>query len=228
MLIYARGRCTVISRQRVHATAANLRLQPCWSVRCGDPPADRPHARSVQVLSGQKVIEVEGGKIPVRLEVQHLSFSAHADAKGIMQLIKQCDAKAVVLVHGEKKKMGFLSNKIKKELGVDCFFPANGALPPRYPPPTGCGNEMPESSPRAPIGRYPVGFCPRFLLLGENIEIQTASSIPIKMSKAVMKRAGDAPEARQLRHFGRSFLTHFSALMSARVYALLGPMLIGC
>lgn len=107
-----------------------------------------------KVLSGQKVIEVEGGKIPVRLEVQHLSFSAHADAKGIMQLIKQCDAKAVVLVHGEKKKMGFLSNKIKKELGVDCFFPANG----------------------------------------ENIEIQTASSIPIKMSKAVMKRAGDAPE----------------------------------
>jgi len=104
-----------------------------------------------QVLSGQKVIEVEGGKIPVRLEVQHLSFSAHADAKGIMQLIKQCDAKNVVLVHGEKKKMGFLSNKIKKELGVDCFFPANGAVLSCQPL---SGRLRPSSPPRALTVRF--------------------------------------------------------------------------
>ena len=112
-----------------------------------------------QVLSGQKVIEVEGGKIPVRLEVQHLSFSAHADAKGIMQLIKQCDAKNVVLVHGEKKKMGFLSNKIKKELGVDCFFPANGAVPSCQPPFRQAAPPVAprDCSPRASIGPDPVG-----------------------------------------------------------------------
>eukprot|EP00041_Stephanoeca_diplocostata_P036743 m.1352848 g.1352848 ORF g.1352848 m.1352848 type:complete len:511 (-) comp24927_c0_seq10:98-1630(-) len=80
-----------------------------------------------KVLAGHKSIEVPGGmKIPVNLSVQHLSFSAHADAKGIMQLISQSGAKNVILVHGERKKMGFLSGKIEKELGVKCYFPANG------------------------------------------------------------------------------------------------------
>lgn len=102
-----------------------------------------------KVLAGAKSITVDSGAtIPVRLQVQYLSFSAHADAKGIMQLIKQCEAKNVVLVHGEKQKMGFLSDKIKKELGVDCFFPANG----------------------------------------QNIEIQTSSAIPIKVSSSTIKR----------------------------------------
>lgn len=80
-----------------------------------------------KVLSGAKVIEMEGSPpIHVRLAVEYLSFSAHADAKGIMQLIKQADAQNVVLVHGEKKKMDFLATKINKELGRPCYFPANG------------------------------------------------------------------------------------------------------
>ena len=86
-----------------------------------------PGTVGAKVLAGKKRIEVEGGAaIDVNLSVENLSFSAHADAKGIMQLIRQCDAKNVVLVHGEKKKMGFLAGRIKKELGVDCFYPANG------------------------------------------------------------------------------------------------------
>jgi hypothetical protein len=43
--------------------------------------------------------------IDVRCEVKSLSFSAHADAKGILQLIKQAEPKNVMLVHGEKGKM---------------------------------------------------------------------------------------------------------------------------
>ena len=34
-----------------------------------------------------------------------MSFSAHADAKGIMNLIKNIDPENVMLVHGEKSKM---------------------------------------------------------------------------------------------------------------------------
>mmetsp|Transcript_10471 Transcript_10471/g.26898 ORF Transcript_10471/g.26898 Transcript_10471/m.26898 type:complete len:681 (+) Transcript_10471:291-2333(+) len=80
-----------------------------------------------KVLSGAKVIEMEGSPpIHVRLSVEYLSFSAHADAKGIMQLIKQADAQNVVLVHGEARKMGFLAKKINKELGRPCYYPANG------------------------------------------------------------------------------------------------------
>jgi Cft2 family RNA processing exonuclease len=37
--------------------------------------------------------------------VKNLSFSAHADAKGIMQLIKMSQPANVILVHGEKGKM---------------------------------------------------------------------------------------------------------------------------
>lgn len=44
-----------------------------------------------------------------------MSFSAHADAKGIMQLISNCEPKNVVLVHGEAGKMDFLRNQIIKE-----------------------------------------------------------------------------------------------------------------
>lgn len=62
----------------------------------------------------------------MNLQVKHLSFSAHADAKGIMQLIRQCEPKNVVLVHGEKSKMGFLKEKIIQEFGIPCFDPPNG------------------------------------------------------------------------------------------------------
>ena len=43
--------------------------------------------------------------------------SAHADAKGIMQLVRQCEPKNVLLVHGEAGKMEFLKNKITQEFG---------------------------------------------------------------------------------------------------------------
>ena len=47
-----------------------------------------------------------------------MSFSAHADAKGIMQLIRNCEPKNVVLVHGENLKMDFLREQIMKEFSI--------------------------------------------------------------------------------------------------------------
>lgn len=55
-----------------------------------------------------------------------MSFSAHADAKGIMQLIQYCEPKNVMLVHGEGEKMNFLKEQIRNELNLDCYCPANG------------------------------------------------------------------------------------------------------
>lgn len=51
------------------------------------------------------------------MSVQYMSFSAHADAKGIMQLVRQCEPRNVMLVHGEAVKMEFLSKKIHEEFG---------------------------------------------------------------------------------------------------------------
>ncbi|KAK3828330.1 MAG: beta-lactamase-like protein [Benniella sp.] len=80
-----------------------------------------------KVLAGEKKIQIDAfTSVDVNLQVKNLSFSAHADAKGIMQLIRQCEAKNVVLVHGEKSSMGFLKSRIMSEFGIPCFDPANG------------------------------------------------------------------------------------------------------
>ncbi|KAI8868463.1 Metallo-hydrolase/oxidoreductase [Ramicandelaber brevisporus] len=79
------------------------------------------------VLQGVNPIKLDQfNVIQVNLKVECLSFSAHADAKGIMQLIRQSGARHVVLVHGEKQKMGFLQGKIEREFGIPCSYPANG------------------------------------------------------------------------------------------------------
>jgi predicted metal-dependent RNase len=52
------------------------------------------------------------------LQIQHLSFSAHTDAKGILDLVKHVAPRNVVLVHGEKPKMVILKKKISSDLGT--------------------------------------------------------------------------------------------------------------
>ena len=80
-----------------------------------------------KVLNGAKKIEFENRQVvEVKMSVQYMSFSAHADAKGIMQLIQYCEPKNVMLVHGEAAKMEFLKEKIKKEFDLECYMPANG------------------------------------------------------------------------------------------------------
>lgn len=63
----------------------------------------------------------------VELQVRYLSFSAHADARGILQLIRQADPQNVCLVHGEKEKMALLCQKVESDLKIPCFYPGNGA-----------------------------------------------------------------------------------------------------
>ena len=70
-----------------------------------------------KILNGVKKIEFENRQtVDVRLSVEYMSFSAHADAKGIMQLIRHCEPKNVMLVHGEALKMEFLKQKIMQVL----------------------------------------------------------------------------------------------------------------
>ncbi|GAM27399.1 hypothetical protein SAMD00019534_105740, partial [Acytostelium subglobosum LB1] len=77
--------------------------------------------------SGPQTVEIDKKTtLDVRCKIHNLSFSAHADAKGIMQLIKMSQPKNVLLVHGEKEKMRFLSEKIIRDFNVPCYFPANG------------------------------------------------------------------------------------------------------
>lgn len=80
-----------------------------------------------KILNGQRKLEMEGrATLDVKLQVEYMSFSAHADAKGIMQLIRMAEPRSVLLVHGEAAKMDFLKGKIEQEFSVDCYMPANG------------------------------------------------------------------------------------------------------
>jgi len=81
-----------------------------------------------KLLAGHKgVVEIDKkNSVEVKCQVHNLSFSAHADVKGIMQLIRQSQPKNVLLVHGEKGKMHFLKEKIIEKFGVGCFDPPNG------------------------------------------------------------------------------------------------------
>ncbi|KAJ2858105.1 hypothetical protein GGI22_003370 [Coemansia erecta] len=82
-----------------------------------------------KVLSGMKVVDIDQyTQVHVNIDVQNLSFSAHADAKGIMELIRQASPRNVVLVHGEKSRMTYLKSKIMSEFGCPCYDPANGEL----------------------------------------------------------------------------------------------------
>ncbi len=50
-----------------------------------------------KVINGAKKIEGDGGtKIDVKLAVEYMSFSAHADAKGILQLIRTSQPRHVM------------------------------------------------------------------------------------------------------------------------------------
>uniref|UniRef100_A0A8D3DPK5 Integrator complex subunit 11 n=1 Tax=Scophthalmus maximus TaxID=52904 RepID=A0A8D3DPK5_SCOMX len=80
-----------------------------------------------KILNGQRKLEMEGrATLEVKLQVEYMSFSAHADAKGIMQLIRMAEPRNMLLVHGEGAKMTFLKGKIEQEFSIDCYMPANG------------------------------------------------------------------------------------------------------
>lgn len=80
-----------------------------------------------KILSGIKRIEFENKQVvEVNMKVEYMSFSAHADSKGIMELISKCEPKNVLLVHGEAMKMKFLKMKIEQEFKINCYDPANG------------------------------------------------------------------------------------------------------
>ena len=78
-----------------------------------------------KVLTGEKTIQIDGRDVPVNLQVFNMSFSAHADSKGIMELLTHLEPRNVLLVHGEKQKMKILADNIKQKLGTPCYFPPN-------------------------------------------------------------------------------------------------------
>ncbi|KRX62890.1 Integrator complex subunit 11, partial [Trichinella sp. T9] len=77
-----------------------------------------------KLIAGVRKLDFENGAtLEVKLSVEYMSFSAHADSKGIVQLIRNCDPRHVLFVHGEDSKMEFLKQKVEP---IPVLKPRNG------------------------------------------------------------------------------------------------------
>ena len=59
------------------------------------------------------------------MKILSMSFSAHADCRGILQLIRHLEPKNVIFVHGEKFKMVELSKVVLETTKIPVYYPAN-------------------------------------------------------------------------------------------------------
>lgn len=79
-----------------------------------------------KLVDGYPEVKIHGLPVSVRAEIVSIrSYSAHADQKGILKVIKKCgnNVKKVFIVHGEPESSLALSKKIDKEIGVDFVIP---------------------------------------------------------------------------------------------------------
>eukprot|EP00835_Amoeboradix_gromovi_P002338 NODE_131_length_18300_cov_0.442668.p1 type:complete len:643 gc:universal NODE_131_length_18300_cov_0.442668:11058-12986(+) len=80
------------------------------------------------LLNGERKVRHRNQEINVKMQVENLSYSAHSDARGIMELVQQSGALNVVLVHGSKANMEGLKKRIVKELRIPCYAPPTGVV----------------------------------------------------------------------------------------------------
>ncbi|KAF8067260.1 CPSF73-II [Scenedesmus sp. PABB004] len=127
----ARRRCARQRRRRSAAAAA----APAAPVAPLTAPVVAGAAAAGQVagtlgrklmLGQRKGLVVDKAPLDVNCKVYYATVSAHADAKGILQLVAQVAPAAVLLVHGEPDKMAFMSARIAGSLGLPCHTPAIG------------------------------------------------------------------------------------------------------
>jgi len=78
-----------------------------------------------KILSGERIVEIEKQNVEVHCEVYYMSFSAHADAKGILSLIKNANPKNLVLVHGDVEVMKRFQKTVESSLDIKTYMPPN-------------------------------------------------------------------------------------------------------
>ncbi len=59
------------------------------------------------------------------MRVNKVSFSAHADNKGIVRLIKHLNPQYLIFVHGDKKRMTELGQWVTENLRIETHCPKN-------------------------------------------------------------------------------------------------------
>ncbi|CAD8049650.1 unnamed protein product [Paramecium sonneborni] len=81
-----------------------------------------------KLLAGIKLVRIDNKDYDIKMQINNMSFSAHADSRGIIQLVNHLQPKSIAFVHGEYHRMKTLGAEIidKIQIRVDC--PANFEL----------------------------------------------------------------------------------------------------
>ena len=78
-----------------------------------------------KILDGEKKIEIDGEIIEVKCEVHYMSFSAHADQKGLLQLINNISPKNLMLIHGDYEAMKKFKETCQSQINAKIIMPEN-------------------------------------------------------------------------------------------------------
>lgn len=79
-----------------------------------------------KILSGEKQVEIDQKLYQVCCDVYYMSFSAHADAKGLLHLIKNSSPSNLVLVHGDPEIMKTFKSSVSSLLPkINTYMPPN-------------------------------------------------------------------------------------------------------
>jgi hypothetical protein len=78
-----------------------------------------------KILNGEKKIEIDGEIYEVKCEVFYMSFSAHADQKGLLQLVNNIEPKNLMLIHGDYEAMKKFKETCQKQINAKIIMPEN-------------------------------------------------------------------------------------------------------
>lgn len=81
-----------------------------------------------KLLARQGVRDENSEVPPVKCRLVNMTFSSHADARGIVRTCRKVKARAVMLVHGDKGKILAFRKQLSDALQVECFAPSNGQI----------------------------------------------------------------------------------------------------
>ena len=73
-----------------------------------------------------KIFNNSEEEFDVHCELNHIVLSAHADRRGLFEVIKRTNPKQVVCVHGDKCKE--FAKDIEEHFGIQAFAPKNGEV----------------------------------------------------------------------------------------------------
>ncbi|EIE25515.1 Metallo-hydrolase/oxidoreductase [Coccomyxa subellipsoidea C-169] len=114
------GPCVVLATPSMLQSGLSRELFDAWcedkrnGVIIADFAVQGTLARDI-LASPSHVLTKAGAKVPLRMSVEHISFSAHADFDQTSQFVELLDPPHVILVHGEAVEMGRLRKALEQQ-----------------------------------------------------------------------------------------------------------------